>query len=1018
MTIRNGTLLMGASICALAISTGTAQAQDVQPAETTQANTDELIVVTGSRIERRAEESSIPLQVFGAEDIEETGKTDLAEIITQLPGVGDGVSVQNSNNQIQNAGLSTISLRRLGDNRTLVLINGKRAVSNSGNGDRVSLSTIPAGFVKRAEITTGGSSAIYGSDAIAGVANFILEDSFEGIDLDVRFSAPDASGGEELRLEGLYGTRFSDDRGYILLGASYRDENEILIDSSRPLAAAALEFDDPADASRDSFANEVNTPGCDPNNTDRHCILPSFDSDLPGGVFEGDAWFRDGQWFNDVARDDPSGFGRLPADREPGQDFLGDFDGINDRLGQSLRSQREVLNLGFHGKYEFSDAITASFTALYSDVDTVTKTGIEDGGSGETFGILDGVPDVFEVRRIASDSPFIPPEVEVTRSGTVSWIRSFPELGEEQRINSRETLRLMGDLDGQLTDALKWNAFATYGEWDQRAINVGEINLQNLDFALDIEDDGAGGFQCSDATARGNGCVPINLFGEGSVSAAAADYISYTGDAAQNRTQFTTGASINGDLFSWGDRDIKFAAGVEYRRETQNTRGDRDGDLVGGVDGDPTTNDVFVTTHSTFPSLRANYDVIEGFAEIDIPLIVDTLNFSAAGRIANYSTIGTIFSFNAGVVWQMNDDLRFRAQYARSQRAPTITEFFSPPRPDGDDLQDPCEGLNVDGTGITAPSSPGGANANLANISANCLTEVGIQAYFADPDNQDAAGVPDSFDAPGSTQGPNAGNQNLREETAQTFTAGFVLTPTAIPNLSFVADYYRISIDDAIDSISTQDTVDLCYAADDFPNNRFCDVITRSRTDGSVDQVINFQENLNNELVEGVDATFRWSRIELPVIPGRFDIDFRYSHYFKQQTEFIGLGGVALTTSPLGEIENGKDELRLRLGYRTGGFRLTYTLNYEAGGVDSNDASNPDDDRFFRVSDETYHDIFARYRFGPDDRYTISAGVNNIFNNFGPLVPSGTDVGSSLNITTDLNDAVGREFFLGASVRF
>ncbi|WP_109356512.1 TonB-dependent siderophore receptor [Sphingorhabdus sp. EL138] len=251
-----------------------ALAQEVPDTEQAEASAgDDLIVVTGSRIERRAEESSIPLQVFSADDIEETGKTDLAEIITQLPGVGDGVSVQNSNNSIQNNGLSTISLRRLGDDRTLVLINGKRAVSNSGNGDRVSLGTIPAGFVKRAEITTGGASAIYGSDAIAGVANFILEDSFEGIDFDVRFSAPDASGGEELRLEGLYGTRFADDRGYILLGASYRDENEILIDSSRPLAAAALEFDDPADASRDSFANEVNAPGCDPDNTDRHCAF-------------------------------------------------------------------------------------------------------------------------------------------------------------------------------------------------------------------------------------------------------------------------------------------------------------------------------------------------------------------------------------------------------------------------------------------------------------------------------------------------------------------------------------------------------------------------------------------------------------------------------------------------------------------------------------------------------------------------------------------------------------------------
>lgn len=1011
--------ILRCSTILVALAGTSAEAQSIAGTEQNNASANEdLIIVTGSRISKRAEESSVPLQVFSSDDIEETGKTDLAEIITQLPGVGDGVSVQNSNDQIQNAGLSTISLRRLGDNRTLVLINGKRAVSNSGNGDRVSLDTIPAGFVKRAEITTGGSSAIYGSDAIAGVANFILEDSFEGLDLDIRFSAPEASGGDELRLEGLYGTKFSDDRGYLLFGASYRNEQEILADSSRPLSVLALEFDNPSTSSSNSFANEVNAPGCDPVNTDRHCLLPSFDADLPGGVFEGgDAWFKDGRWFNDVATTDPSGDGRAPGDREVGQDFYSDFDGYNDRPGNTLRAKREVLNLGFHGSYEFSDVFKASITALYSDVDTVTRNGFEDAGDGESYGILNGIPEAFSLSNIASNHPFIPPEVETTRSGSVSWDRSFPEIGEEQRINSRETIRIMADFDGQLTDAIRWNAFATYGEWNQLAINKGEINLQNLGFALDVEADGTGGFQCANVAARANGCVPINIFGEGTVTPDAADYIRYTGNASQKRDQFTAGASFNGDLFTIGDRDIKFAVGAEYRREGQNTRGDRDGDLVGGVDGDPATNDVFVTTHSTFPSLNASYDVIEGFAEIDVPVIVDKLNVSAAARIANYSTVGTIFSFNAGAVWQMNDDLRFRMQYARSQRAPNITEFFSAPRPDGDDLQDPCEGLLPDGSGITAPSSPGGANANLANISRNCLAEPGIQAYFLNPDNI-TNGVVEAFDAPGPTQGPNAGNQKLKEETAQTFTAGFVLTPTAIPNLSFVADYYRIDITDAIGSIETQDTVDLCYASDDYPNNKFCDVITRSRTEGTVDQVINFQENLNNEIVEGIDATVRWSQIELPVIPGKFDLDFRYSHYFKQQTEFVGLGGVALTSTPLGEIENGKDEMRLRLGYKTGGFRLTYTLNYEAGGVDSNDAANLDNDRYFRVSDETYHDVYARYRFGPDDRYQISAGVNNIFNNYGPLVPSGTDIGSTLNIVSDVNDAVGREFFIGASARF
>ena len=194
---RSHTVAVSTSALALASCMGgQASAQDatVVTDQSTLATdpTQNRIVVTGSRIERTIEESAVPIQVLGAQDLDESGTTDLAEAVLQLPGVSESISPQSSNNLIQTSGLSTISLRRLGDDRTLVLINGKRAASNSGNSDRVSLSTLPAGFVKRTEVLTGGMSAVYGSDAIAGVANFILEDNFSGLQIDGRFSTPDA----------------------------------------------------------------------------------------------------------------------------------------------------------------------------------------------------------------------------------------------------------------------------------------------------------------------------------------------------------------------------------------------------------------------------------------------------------------------------------------------------------------------------------------------------------------------------------------------------------------------------------------------------------------------------------------------------------------------------------------------------------------------------------------------------------------------------------------------------------
>ena len=762
---------------------GAAQAQEEPVITTDSANETEAaleqdkIVVTGTRIQRTNAQSSIPLQTFGAADLEELGTTDLAEALIQLPGVSESVSPTNSNNLIQTSGLSTINLRRLGDDRTLILINGKRAVSNSGNADRVSLSTLPIGFVERTEVTTGGASAIYGSDAIAGVANFILEDDFTGFEFDARHSSPEASGGDELRLSGLVGQNFADDKGYFLFGITYRDEAMIRADDSRPESILAVEFDDPISSTgSDGWTGEINLPGCGGVDTERHCLVPSFSSSTPGGTYEGDAWFVNGQWFNDQSL--------RPSNRPAGSDFFTDFDGYNFRPGRTLNGSRELFSLALNSTFEFSPETEGSVTIMYNEVDSVTAGGFETLNGTDAFGLLDA----FSVGNISSSHPFIPPEVEETRSGSVSFNRRLVELGEQQRQNNRRTLRTIADLKGKLNEKFDWELYATYGKFEQYQYNPNEYHQLNAQRALDIESDGNGGFQCADAAARADGCVPINIFGEGTITREAADYIRYNGYATQERIQYTGGGFISGDLFEIPAGDIKFAAGAEFRREEQDTIGDPDGDQIGGADGDPATDDFNVTSLATFPSVSSSYDVVEGFAEIDIPVLRDQLNFQAAARVGDYNTIGTIFSYNVGAVWAPIEDVRFRTQYSRSQRAPSLTELFSPPRPDSDSLADPCEGLQPDGTGIDLPEGSGGDNADLAIVAANCLSEAGIQAYFADPDLFDPA---DGFDAPSSVQGPNSGNPNVKEETADTFTIGVVLEPSFIPNFTFIADYYQ-----------------------------------------------------------------------------------------------------------------------------------------------------------------------------------------------------------------------------------
>jgi len=925
----------------------------------------EEVVITGSRIRRSNLNAAIPVQSFDLQDINASGTVDIAEMLIQIPGVGYDLSPESTGLSTQNPGLSTISLRGLGADRTLTLINGRRAISNSGNGERVSLNTIPSGFVRRLEVTTGGASAIYGADAIAGVVNILLRDDFDGIKAGYRYSMADASGEVENTIDLTLGTNFSDGRGNIMLGFTYDNETAIFADSSRPDSIRA-----------ESFIGGEEVFGTH---------LSSF---IPGGRFEGDdAWNAGGVWFNDrsLAPDD----GRVPS-----VGYETHLDGFNLRPGRSLSPASEVIAGAVKGHYDLTDDVTLFAETYFTRVNSTTTNAPRTASSGTDIG---PAGDSVDIGRMASSHPFIPPAVEETRVGTVSWARRFTELGLDIKENQRDTLRTALGLKGSFDNGWDWTGYATYGRFTQDQIQLNALNYQSVQNALDIEDDGNGGYQCEDEGARAAGCVPLNLFGEGSITPAMVDYIRYTGHLKQERDQYTVAGNINGDIYDLPAGAVKAVVGFEYRKESQVTVGDPDNILE-------------ETSVAVIPDIDASFDVIEGFVEVDIPIVADTAGFhdlslQLAARAGDYSTIGTIFSYNIGGSWSPTPDFRLRAQFSRSQRAPNITDFFSEKRGNFTSFSDPCYGLNPDGSGLDV-SDP-----HVAAYTANCLSEVGVQAFFADPDN---AGLP--FDAlDGSLFAPNAGNNQLAEETAETFTVGLVIAPTALPNFSFILDYYRIKVDGAIGLIATQDTVDLCYSAADFPNNRFCDVITRDSSNGEVVEVINRVQNLTSRLVEGIDVTLDY-KLETEAIPGDLDLKVIYNHTYKNQQEFEGLNGTELTVFN-GQIKTPKDQFRANLAWNLDNLRMSYTWRYHGGGVDDIDILPADED-YFKVDSQSYHDVYVRYKL--DDAYgaEIYGGVRNLLNDFGPFLPTGLDNGSSRNITSIINSTAGREFYAGIRVSF
>ncbi len=899
----------------------------------------EETVVTGSRIAKSNLVTAIPTQILGASEIDAAGSVDLAEILTQLPGVSLGLSPESTLASIQNAGLSSVSLRNLGTNRTLTLIDGRRTVSSSGTSQQVDLGSVPAGFVERIEVSTGSASAVYGSDAVAGVVNIILKDKFEGVELATRYGDSIDGGEQESTIDLTLGKNFAAERGNVMASFSFDKETAVSA-ADRDFAIKPLEFD----------AGE---------------FVTDLSSNTPGGGFEGgDAWNSGGVWFNDQSLAPNDG-------RDPTDGFDVDRDGFNFRPLQQVSPERERFSAALKADYEFGPGLRAFTSMQYSRIDTEAIRPPNFADDGDTFGAFD---DENEIGDIPQDNPFIPPEVEETRTGSVSWRRRFNEVGLDARKSKRDTLRFWTGLEGQIFSAWNWSVYAGYGRFKQDQLRRNQLNYQNIQFAINVEDDPAnpGSSRCSDAGARDAGCVPLNMFGEGSITPAMAAYIRANDQLDTTLEQTTFGAAFTGDLFELPAGPVQTAFGVDHRREEQRTK------------GDPITQ-AGLTNSGEIPDIRGDYDVSEIYAEFSVPVLA-SLNVETAIRFADYDTIGSTDSWKLSASWAPVEDVRLRAQVSSAERAPDIIELFSTLRGDFDSPNDPCDGITAGSTGVVAD---------------NCLADPGISATV------NAEGQFVSLED--SVFAPNSGNLELQEETARTVTFGVVLTPTVLPGLTLIADYYDIEIDDAIAFVSTQEALDLCYEAPISADNRFCDAIDRGSA-GQISRVINQEENLNKIRSSGVDVTLGYD-FALPLVSGHFNFQSIYTHIRKLEDRFDGPGGEEVVTERRGEIGNSIHSYRAVLEWGYADWRVRYRANYIGSAVDDIEVSSSDAD-YFKVGPITTHDLFGSYLFGEGNRYQVFAGVNNIGNETGPFIPNGLKAGSNRNFDPAY-DPIGRFFYGG-----
>ena len=938
------------------------------------------IIVTGSRIASPQATSASPLQIVGAEQIQQSGAVNVQDVLLENPAFGNpGISRTNSSFATQGAGAATVNLRNLGEDRTLVLLNGRRFVSGQPGSQAVDLNVIPTQMLERVDVLTGGASAVYGSDAVAGVVNLIYKTKFDGIQLDGQLGISHYGDGFDRQVNALLGKNFADNRGNIMLFGGYSKQGTVF-KRNRYTEAGRGDIDTTSlGGSITGNAAELFTPST---------LLSGF---TPGGRFyAGDSVFTYGA--DNVLRDCTAGgcggFNRsafrylaVPVERYV-------------TAGRANFEVSPAFNLFVEGNYARTQANTVIEPfPLSSDL-----VDIPTGGQ---------VPIETVVGGVTLRNPFVPGAIYDAATDTdgdglrdIFFDRRLADLGPRAQSAKRDLYRIAGGANGSfLDDRFNYEVYGIYGMTKERQTGSGQFNSINFTQALNAYRDPASGqIVCADPAARAGGCIPANIYGINAL-APAAGYLASPTTLDAKVTQTVAGANISGELFSlFGADPIGISVGGEYRRETSSNV------------FDPLTQQG-LNGNNALPSTSGRFHLYEGFGEAIVPLLQDrpffhSLSIRGAVRVSRYSTVGTTYSYNYGGEWAPIEDVRFRVIQARSVRAPNINELFQAPQQDfPSGLQDPC-------AGITATTQ--------GSLASNCRAAPGVTANIA----ANGAFTVNQADLQGITSF-GGGNANLQEEKGDSFTAGVVINPRSIDalrNFVLTVDYFNIRVKDAIVSTPLQFILTQCY------NNSiqsYCDLVVRRpaplgpNSAGSLDEVNTSPTNSGGLRTSGIDTSLTYRQdLARFGLGGTVNLRVSYTHLLKGYS--VPLPGSDRDYFG-GEIGAAKDRFTTNIAYDNGGFGLTVTGTYIGKSylddqfVISNFPGTSRHDRAFRISPEFYLDAQIRFRAG--ERYEFFIGGDNLLNNKPPYLG---DIGASAGQDTEsgVYDALLRRYYAGVRLSF
>jgi outer membrane receptor protein involved in Fe transport len=965
-------LLRGASFvaaAAAAFSGGQALAQ--------QAGSDEEIIVTGTRIPQPNLQSAAPVTQLTAADIQAQGATRLEDMTNQLPQV---FATQGANVSNGASGTAEISLRGLGSGRTLVLLNGRRLPYGSDSTSAADLNQIPGPMVQRVEVLTGGASSIYGSDAVAGVVNFIMRSDFEG-----------------LRVDGQYGF--------------YQHHNDSNQGGIRDVVAARgvtnpAQFQVPADNQDDGYGKELSaifgasTADHRGNVTayatyrtndavlqrDRDYSACSLGAGLSGGDFTcgGSSTSYPGRFYNGFT------FASRTIDTTTGNTFR-PFNANTDQynFGPLNYYQRpdERYALGAFAHYDINPHITAYAETMFSEYKSTAQ--IAPSGDFLNTSTLNcgnplfgpGMATFFgcSAADVANDT-IVPAYVA----------RRNVEGGGRQDTFDNTSFRMVGGLRGPLNDSWNYDVALSFSRNESTRVYRNEMSVTRLRRALDVVDVGSGPQCRSVVDGTDLNCVPWNIWSIGGVTQAALDYLQVPLVRTGFVQQQDLTASVQGDLAGvqspWAETPVAVAFGIEYRRDY----------LERTVDASYSSGDGAGQGGPTFGFAGAASDVFEVFGEARIQIaehqaFADDLSLDLAYRHSHYNTGINDDTYNAGMQWAPIADFKLRGSYAHAVRAPNVIELFAAQGPGLFDMaDDPCDATDPASDGF----DPGG----------NC---VGGAAYQVTA-GQSTSGVLTS--PAGQYNGLFGGNPSLGPETANTQTVGFLFQPSFLEGFNISVDYWRIAVENQIGIVGAASTVAACYSAT--PDPTACALITRNPANGTLwigsGQVSDLNVNLGGTIhTSGYDINASYSvgmgslgDMRLALVATKLD------NYFDGCE---GLYGAGFCGTPNPEWRG-----RFRATWETPwNLELIGTVRY-FGAVDyAGGASGAPDDT---LDSQTYLDLAGNWQVRDNVKFRM--GANNIMDLSPPINRfTGAGFGNG-NTYPQVYDALGRWVFVGLSVDF